>query len=138
MSEIEQAPNVTETIQFPIAEKLPPKIEILSIHPVDPGWCSYYLDEANSRVVSAPIAMWALVDYPDGVHTTPDDEDEIIYKQEIRPFIVALSGNVIDYRELPYVVLCVIGPSITDHITYVKDQLELRGITDADLTRIQN
>ncbi len=156
-----EAENVTEQLPIQVSSPLPPWAVIANIWPVFPGWWVYYHDPKRGRVISAPIAMWALVEYSeeddepgddteedpedpkrepgdDGSDDTDEEEEDegdddpdetVAFTQEIRHFVVALSGNVIDYRELPYDVICVLGPSVPDHINYIKGQLILRGLT---------
>lgn len=74
-----------------------------------PNWTACYLvedskDSNEAEILKLPIILWVTVEFI---------TDEESY-QQIRHYIADPNGDVLDYLEIPYPFLCVIGPTCLD------------------------
>ena len=89
--------------------KLPAIVKIRRETVAPSGWYAYYVDLASKVISVLPLVLWVTVEY--------DEEGGTV--QEIRPFVLARSGRVLDAHEPESEFLCIYGPDI-DHTAGLK------------------
>lgn len=143
MSEV---PASVEPLKIPVPRKLP-RHEVASFVPAPAGWFAYYLDRDRSRVMVVGIGIWAVVEYDtpepdpseqavqaveklveDDGDDRPWEDDMPEVAQEIRHFTSTSTGAWIDLLDLPYTLICVLGPSTKDHVAVVQQHLAISGV----------
>ena len=78
-----------------------PDFQIVDTSAAPPGWHVCYLTEWDPHTgkgswMSLPVALWATVCYEG--------------RQEIRPFVAWLSGQILDFQDNEHPFLCLVSP----------------------------
>jgi hypothetical protein len=114
-------------------QRLPPDATILREHIAPPGWVAYYFDAAQKLLYAFPMIAWVTVEYE--MAFTPDpavatyEEIEWITTHEIRPFVLARNGMVVDAQEPLQDFLCILGPGF-EHLDAVRHLIRKRYTPD--------
>lgn len=104
---------------LPPPSKLPSHIHITQPLSCAEGWFAYYMEPENRKVIVLPVVGWTVVTY----RVSREGDRPARYTEELRPFVATLMGQLVDYMEIPFTLICVLGPAVKDHGAAVKSQL---------------
>lgn len=107
---------------LPAPTKLPEHVHITQPLSYADGWFAYYIEAESRKVIVLPVVGWAVVTYKTGEGTFKG-KPHARYTEELRPFVATLMGQLVDYLEIPFPLICVLGPAVKDHGATVKSQL---------------